>query len=77
MKSNEIIKAMMEETNTSQMKLQEMLGKKSLSSITGYLKSDVRCDTLREIAEKMGCTVFVKNNSTGTVWVVGEDTKGV
>ncbi len=72
MKSNEIIKAMMVSTHTSQKQLQEALGLKSLSSVTGFLKSDVRCDTLQKIAAVMNCEVIVKNKDTGETWVIDE-----
>lgn len=64
MKSNEIIKAMMQETQTTQKKLQESLELKSLSSITGFLKSDVRCATLQKIATMMGYKVIVVPDDT-------------
>lgn len=72
MKSNEIIRAMMNATNTSQKQLQEALGLKSLSSVTGFLKSDVRCETLQKIAEVMNCEVVVKNRDTGKTWIISD-----
>lgn len=72
MKSNEVIRMMMNETNTSQKQLQEALNLKSLSSITGFLRSDVRCDTLQRIAAVMGYEVIVRHPDSGKEWTIGE-----
>lgn len=64
MKSNEIIKEMMNKTQTTQKQLQEALELKSLSSITGFLKSDVRCATLQRLAATMGYKVAVVPENT-------------
>lgn len=64
MKSNEVIRTIMEETKTTQKQLQESLQLKSLSSITGFLKSDVRCATLQKIVSIMGYKVIIVPQET-------------
>lgn len=73
MRSNEAMRKMMEERGISQKELQARMGLKSQSSITQFLKSDLRGETLSTIADVLGYEVVIRNKESGEEWKLGEE----
>lgn len=63
MNEKEIVKTIMEKTNTTQIDLQKKLGLKSQSSISTYLKADsMRVDKLVDLLGVMGAKLIIRTD---------------